>query len=203
MSGNTYKTDNRSKSRLKFNPDKCETMRITYKQDTSKESYTLDPNGEVLKSVKSIKDLSITISYDLLWSDHIHDVVNKANRVLGVIKRVHGYKSYDRILFTIQISSQADPGVCCSSMVPFPSQGHRFARKSSKESVEAGPRPKEGRNALRGTLRIKKWSIVPDQIRTNNSLLFAGTIAFCSQERCGSQAEITTKSSSKIVKLSA
>ena len=68
-------------------------MRITHKQDTSKESYTLDPNGEVLKSVKSIKALGITISYDLLWSDHIHNVVNKANRVLGVIKRVLGSKS--------------------------------------------------------------------------------------------------------------
>jgi len=52
-------------------------------------------------------------------------------------------------------------------------------------------------------MRIKKWSIVPDQIRTNNSLLFAGTIAFCSQGRCGNYAEITTKSSSKIVKFSA
>jgi len=78
---------------LKFNPDKCETMRINHKQDTSKESYTPDPNGEVIKSVKSIKDLGITISYDLSWSDHIHDVVNKANRVLGVIKRVLGSKS--------------------------------------------------------------------------------------------------------------
>ena len=59
----------------------------------SKESYTLNPNGEVIKSVKSIKDLGITISYDLSWSDHTHDVVNKANRVLGVIKRVLGSKS--------------------------------------------------------------------------------------------------------------
>ena len=54
---------------LRFNPDKCETMRITHKQDTSKESYTLDPNGEILKSVKSIKDHGITISYDLSWND--------------------------------------------------------------------------------------------------------------------------------------
>ena len=38
-------------------------------------------------------------------------------------------------------------------MVSFPSQGHSFATKSSKESVETGPWPKEGRNALRGTLR--------------------------------------------------
>ena len=73
---------------LKFNPDKCETMRITHKQDKSKERYTLDPNGEILKSVRNIKDLGIKISYDLSWSNHIHEVVNKGNKVLGVIKRV-------------------------------------------------------------------------------------------------------------------
>ena len=78
---------------LKFNPDKCKTMRITHKQDKSKESYTLDPNCEILKSVKNIKDLGITISYDLSWSDHIHEVVNKASKVLGVIKRVRGSNS--------------------------------------------------------------------------------------------------------------
>ena len=73
---------------LKFNPDKCEIMRITHKQDKSKERYTLDPNGEILKSVRNIKDLGIKISYDLSWSNHIHEVVNKGNKVLGVIKRV-------------------------------------------------------------------------------------------------------------------
>ena len=78
---------------LKFNPDKFETMRMTHKQDKSKESYTLDPNGEILKSVKNIKDLGVTILYDLSWSDHIHEVVNKANKVLGVIKRVLGSNS--------------------------------------------------------------------------------------------------------------
>ena len=75
---------------LKFNPDKWEILRITHKQDKSKESYTLDPNGELLKSVRNIKDLAITISYDLSWSDHIPEVVNKPHKVLGVIKRVLG-----------------------------------------------------------------------------------------------------------------
>ena len=78
---------------LKFNPDKCETMRITHRQDKSEDSYTLTPNREILKSVKNIKDLCITISYNLSWSDHIHEVVNKANRVLGVIKRMLGPES--------------------------------------------------------------------------------------------------------------
>jgi len=77
----------------KFNPDKCEIMRITHKQNKSEGRYRLSPNGDAIKNVKNIKDLGITISYDLSWSDHIHDVVNKANRVLGLIKRILGPKS--------------------------------------------------------------------------------------------------------------
>ena len=64
------------------------TNRIS--QHKSKESYTLDPNDKILKSVKNIKDLGITISYDLLWSDHVHEVVNKAKKVLGVINQCTG-----------------------------------------------------------------------------------------------------------------
>ena len=67
---------------LKFNPDKCETMRVTHKQDKSKERYTLDPNCEILKSVKNIKDLGIT------WSDHIHEVAwsIKPTKSLGSLR---------------------------------------------------------------------------------------------------------------------
>ena len=42
----------------------------------SKESYTPNPNDEILKSVKNIKDLGITVSYDLSWSNYIHEIVN-------------------------------------------------------------------------------------------------------------------------------
>ena len=43
--------------------------------------------------MRNIKDLGVTISFDLSWSDHIHDVVNKANKVLGVIKGLLGSNS--------------------------------------------------------------------------------------------------------------
>ena len=43
--------------------------------------------------MKNIKDLGITISYNLSWSDHIHELVNKANKVAGVIKRLLGSNS--------------------------------------------------------------------------------------------------------------
>ena len=45
---------------VKFNPQKCEVMRITHKQDKSKRPYHLS-NAE-LKSVNSCKDLGVDVS---------------------------------------------------------------------------------------------------------------------------------------------
>ena len=38
----------------------------------------------------TVNDLGITISHDLSWALHVVEVVNKANRVLGLIKRTIG-----------------------------------------------------------------------------------------------------------------
>ena len=62
-------------------------MRATHSRDRSKPSYSL---GVQLKSVESVKDLhgvGVTINYDLSWGKHVSYIVNKANKVLGVIKR--------------------------------------------------------------------------------------------------------------------
>ena len=127
-------------------------MRITDKQDKSKESYTLDPNGEILKSAKNIKDLGITISYDLSWSDHIDEVVNKANKVLGVIKRVLGSNSVNE--FSLLYKSLVRPTLEYAAPVwcPFLVKGIVLLEKKPEESGETGSRPKEGPNGLRGTL---------------------------------------------------
>ena len=127
-------------------------MRITDKQDKSKESYTLDPNGEILKSAKNIKDLGITISYDLSWSDHIDEVVNKANKVLGVIKRVLGSNSVNE--FSLLYKSLVRPILEYAAPVwcPFLVKGIVLLEKKPEESCETGSRPKEGPNGLRGTL---------------------------------------------------
>ena len=44
----------------------------------------------VLKDVKSLKDLGITISKDLTCCEHISTIVNKGNQVLGLIRRTVG-----------------------------------------------------------------------------------------------------------------
>ena len=73
-----------NKCQLRFNPKKCEVMRATHSRDGSKPRYSL---GVQLKSVESVEDLGVTINYDLSWGKHISYIVNKANEVLGVIKR--------------------------------------------------------------------------------------------------------------------
>ena len=128
---------------LKFNPDKRETMRVTHQQDKSKESYTLDPNCEILKRVKNIKDLGITISYDLSWSDHIHEVVNKANKVLGVIKCVLGSNRVNEFSLLVRPTLEYAAPVWCPFLV---------------KSVETGSRPKGGEMDYEKRCSISKWS---------------------------------------------
>ena len=75
------------KWQLRFNADKCESMRLTHTRDKSITQYMLD---KPLKDVKSLKDLGVTISKDLSWDNHISISVNKPNNLLGLIKRSVG-----------------------------------------------------------------------------------------------------------------
>ena len=75
------------KWQLGFNANKCESMRITHTRDKSITQYMLD---KPLQDVKSFKDLGVTISKDLSWNNHISITVNKANNLLGLIKRSVG-----------------------------------------------------------------------------------------------------------------
>ena len=73
---------------LRFNTDKCEGMRVTHSRDKSSTSYTLGTTQ--LKDVTNFKDLGVTVTRNLSWSEHVHITVNKANKILGTIKRTVG-----------------------------------------------------------------------------------------------------------------
>ena len=62
-------------------------MHITHSQDKSVTNYTLD---KALRDVDSFKDLGVVITKDLCWGNHVSMTVNKANKVLGSIKRSVG-----------------------------------------------------------------------------------------------------------------
>ena len=69
---------------LKFNAEKCETMRRTHSNDMLKPSYTLGTS--ILNDTESFKDLGVTVSRDLKWSKHVCIIVNIANKTLATIK---------------------------------------------------------------------------------------------------------------------
>ena len=73
---------------MTFNAEKCESTRIMHTQDNTSPNYTL--GGKSLKSVQSVKDLGVTLSSNLSWNKHVGITTNKANKVLGIIKRTVG-----------------------------------------------------------------------------------------------------------------
>ena len=71
---------------IRFQPVKCNMMQITRKQIKKiYASYTLE--GTVLKNVKSIKYLGVTITNDLRWNTHVSNICTKTNRTLGFLRR--------------------------------------------------------------------------------------------------------------------
>ena len=70
---------------LTFHPDKCKYMRIgnTNAEDGG---YKLDVNQQ-LPRIEIEKDLGVQIDDKLSFSNHISEKVNKANKVMGLIRR--------------------------------------------------------------------------------------------------------------------
>ena len=124
----------------------------------SKAIYTWSKlNGEILKNVKNIKDLGITISYDLSWSNHIYIVVIKANKVLGVFKRVLGSNSLNKfpLLFIIvrPILEYAAPVWC-----PFQVKDIVSLEKFQRRALRLALGQKRGEMDYEERCPILKWS---------------------------------------------
>ena len=60
-----------------------------------------------LKSVNSCKDLGVHVSRNLSWSNHVNAVVNKANKVVSLLKRTVGSKN--REIFSMLYKSLVRP----------------------------------------------------------------------------------------------
>ena len=67
---------------MHFNVKKCKIMTIAKKIQPLTSSFFLE-NSEL----EEVKDLGIITNHHLSWNPHIVNVVSKANRMLGLIKR--------------------------------------------------------------------------------------------------------------------
>ena len=74
-------------SLLLFHPRKCFTMYIDSKSTDSIIKATYKMNDNILERKLELKDLGVIIDSHLTFSNHIAEKVNKANQIMGLIRR--------------------------------------------------------------------------------------------------------------------
>ena len=79
---------------LTFNEEKCATMHIG--TNNPKERYTL--NNNLLNETKLEKDLGVFISCDLKPSQHVAKVAARANKIIGLVKKIFDYIDAETIM---------------------------------------------------------------------------------------------------------
>ena len=70
---------------LGFNADKCSVLRVHRSRHPVEHQYTL--HNKALKSVTHHKYLGVELDTTLSWKNHITEIIGKANRTLGFVKR--------------------------------------------------------------------------------------------------------------------
>ena len=92
------------KWQLKFNADKCKVLQLGNKN--AKHLYCMKTNGNnagtKLENSDVEKDLGVYVDNGLNFSKHVEIQVNKANRILGLIRRSYEYIDIEtmKLLFT-------------------------------------------------------------------------------------------------------
>ena len=81
------------KWKLFFNISKCKIMHIGNKDDQSRENYFMfDGQTKItIEECDQEKDLGVIFDETLIFDKHINSAINKANKMLGLIKRTFNY----------------------------------------------------------------------------------------------------------------
>lgn len=91
--------DRSRKWKLSFNASKCKVLHLGHNNDNSR--YTMLDNQDnhiQIEPVDSEKDLGVTFENNLKFESHITNCVNKAQRVISLIRRYFEYMERDMFL---------------------------------------------------------------------------------------------------------
>ena len=130
---------------IKFNASKCKVLTVTRKKSPVSYDYYLGP--EKLLRVQEEKDLGVIISSKLLWESHIHAIIAKANKLLGLLKRTCPLLTDTKVRGTLYLS-------LVKSQLCFATEIWSPAHSSLKAKVE-----RVQRRATRWILRTKLGEI--------------------------------------------
>jgi hypothetical protein len=83
---------------LYFNVSKCGVMHVGKKNPANEYVMKMDTDVQRLNVTKEEKDLGVTFDCQLSFDPHIQRVVNKANQMLGIIKRTFTFLDKETFL---------------------------------------------------------------------------------------------------------
>ena len=126
---------------IKFNATKCKVLSITRKKNPVNHNYQL--NSSKLLRVKEEKDLGVIVKDNLSWDSHIHFIIAKANKMLGLLKRTCPMLTDIKVRRTLYLSLVKSQ-LCYATVVWSP---HQVALKAKIERVQ--------RRATRWILRTR------------------------------------------------
>jgi len=72
---------------MSFNPSKCSVLHLGSTNSHNEYSFLYREEAVNLKHSEEVRDLGVTIDARLEFSSHINNIVSKANRQLGLLKR--------------------------------------------------------------------------------------------------------------------
>ena len=87
---------------LYFNVTKCHVLHMGYKNPKNNYEIKLGNNVQKIYECKEEKDLGVTFDQRLSFEAHVNRVVNKANQILGMIKRSFSYRDKDTFVRLFQ-----------------------------------------------------------------------------------------------------
>ncbi|XP_071944868.1 uncharacterized protein [Antedon mediterranea] len=163
---------------MSFKPDKCSILRFSTRKHVLEYSYRL--SGQTIQALHQHKHLGVTLSTDLKWNPHVDRVVNKANGMLGFVRRnlgnaprnvkIQAYKGLIRP-HVEYCSSVWDPHTNCNikKVEAFQRRAARFitnnySRESSVSAIlnEINLQPLQRRRQVNRLMMLHK--IVPKKI---------------------------------------
>ncbi len=109
---------------MPFNINKWHILQV----GTRNNEYEYEMGGLKLGSVHCVKDLGVTVTSNLKFSQDCKEAACKANKMLGFINRNFSFKNKDIILPMCTRLSQTPFGVCGVILVASPYKGHSKIR---------------------------------------------------------------------------
>ena len=98
-------------NRMTFSVKKSKLMHITREKQPFRSSFTL--NGSVIQEVYEFCDLGLLTNHHLSWNSYVDAITNKANRILGLLRRsCRGWKDTEtlKVLYCTLVRSQVEYG---------------------------------------------------------------------------------------------